>query len=101
MPDTQIDPLLGRVTESRVGKNDATSALAEWGGQPAAPVPGAAWYRGYTFSPARLSNGLATDREWTAFDFTSVLIRGFCDLGVVREALADDGVFPVGAVRAG
>lgn len=95
------DPVLGRLTESRVGKGDTTSELAAWGGKPAAPVPGAAWYGGFAFEPARLSNGLATDRQWATFDFTSVLLRGFCDLDIVREALADDGVFPVGAVPAG
>ena len=61
------------------------------------PVAGTAWLDQFSYHPARLSNGLATDREWSAFSFTSCQIRGSCDLEVVRNALSDEGVYPVGA----
>ncbi len=96
-PNPIVDPEMGRLTESRVGRGEAGDDLADWGGVPKAPVAGSTWLEQFPFHPARLSNGLATDREWSAFSYTSCLIRGFCDMEVVRTALADEGVFPVGA----
>ena len=100
-PNPIGDPTLGRLTESRVGRGEAGDHLIEWGGVPKAPVAGSTWLDQFPSHPARLSNGLATDREWSAFSYSSCLIRGFCDMEVVRAALADEGVFPVGAIRRG
>ena len=94
-------PTLGRLTESRVGRGEAGNDLIDWGGVPQAPIAGSGWLDQFPSHSARLSNGLATDREWSAFSYSSCLIRGFCDIEVVRAALADEGVFPVGAIRRG
>ncbi len=97
-----VNEALGRVTESRVGKNASVGdALARWGSTPAAPLPGASWFQRFSYHPAALSNGLATDREWYALRFTALLVRGFCDLDVVRTALEGEEIHPVSAVRAG
>ena len=40
----------------------------------------------FPYEAAQLSNGLETDRQWYALDFSSVLVRGFCDLAIVRDA---------------
>ena len=100
-PNLLIDPVAGRVPESRVGRGEAGDDLAVWGATPARPVAGTAWFDQYSYHPATSSNGLATDREWYALSYSSCLIRGFCDMEVVSEALADEGVFPVGAQRRG
>ena len=100
-PETRIDPVAGRVPESRLGRNEENNQLAAWGSTPAAPVCGMPWMAQFPCTSGRLSNGLATDRQWVASHFTSLLIRGFCDLGVVSEALAGEDVFPVGAIPAG
>lgn len=102
-PAPRTDPVLGRIAESRLGHREAENngPLARWGSKPAPPVPGAKWFEQYTCTPARLSNGLGTDRQWYALHYSSCLVRGFCDLGVIRAALADEGVFPVGALRKG
>ena len=95
-----VNEALGRLTESRVGKNASVGdALARWGSSPATPLPGASWFKRFTYHPATLSNGLATDREWYALRFSALLVRGFCDLDVVRTALADEEVHPVSAVN--
>lgn len=102
MADVKIDPAFGRIAESRVGEGPGGAPeLKKWGGKPAAPVPGAAWFEQFKYDAATLSNGLGTERQWYALNYTSCLVRGFCDLGVIREALAGEGVYPVGAVRAG
>ncbi len=93
------DPRLGRLTESRLGKPAGGPAgpLAAWGARPAPPVCGPKWLRSFRTEPARLSNGLATDRQWYAFDFTACLIKGFCRRDVIEEALAGEGCHAVGA----
>ncbi len=93
----KIDPVLGRIPESRVGRGD----LERWGSKPAAPVPGARWFEQFDYETARLSNGLETERQWYALHFRSFLVRGFCDLALVRDALAGEGLVPVGAQRMG
>ncbi|MEI6374560.1 MAG: hypothetical protein WCP26_12330 [Actinomycetes bacterium] len=100
-PNPILDPVAGRVPESRIARGEAGDDLAAWGATPARPVAGTAWFNQYSYHPATLSNGLTTDREWYAMSYTSFLIRGFCDMEVVSEALADEGVFPVGAQRKG
>jgi hypothetical protein len=93
------DQVNGRLTESRVGrsKDDPAGALAQWGSTPAPPACGPDWLRSFRFDPARLSNGLETDRQWYAFNFTACLIKGFCRFDVIAEALTAEGVYPVGA----
>ena len=93
----KIDPTYGRIPDSRVGLGE----LERWGSKPAEPVPGARWFEQFRYEPGRLSNGLETDRQWYALHFSSVLVRGFCDLAVVREAIAGEDLVPVGACRAG
>jgi hypothetical protein len=93
----RIDPVLGRIPDSRVGRG----GLEAWGSTPQPPVSGAAWFEQFAYQPARLSNGLETDRQWYALHFRSVLVRGFCDLAVVRRALEAEGLVPVGACREG
>ena len=100
-PEPKLDPEAGRVPESRIGRGKAGDDLAAWGATPARPVAGTAWFDQFSYHPATLSNGLATDREWYALSYSSILIRGFCDMEVISEALADEGVFPVGAQRKG
>ncbi len=100
-PNPILDPVAGRVPESRIGRGEAGDDLAVWGATPSRPVAGTAWFDQFSYHPATLSNGLTTDREWYALSYSSCLIRGFCDLEVVTEALADEGVFPVGALRKG
>jgi len=100
-PNPTVDPVAGRIPESRIGRGETGNELAAWGATPARPIAGAAWFDQFTYHPAPLSNGLSTDREWYALSYTSCLIRGFCDMDVVSEALADEGVFPVGAQRRG
>jgi hypothetical protein len=63
----RVDPVVGRVTESRLGRGafdrgasdrgDASppGELAKWGGTPAAPVCGPAWLGRYTYEAATLS----------------------------------------------
>lgn len=92
-PLTRDDPTVGRVTESRTG--GAGGDLAVWGSKPAAPVCGPAWLRSFPTETARLSNGLGTDRQWYAFDFTAGLIKGLCRPEVIADALAPEGVHPV------
>ena len=94
-------PTLGRLTESRVGRGEVGNDLIDWGGVPQAPIAGSGWLDQFPSHSARLSNGLVTDREWSAFSYSSCLIRGFCDIEVVRAALAEEGVFPVGAIGRG
>jgi hypothetical protein len=87
----------GRITETRTGcrEGETGGELARWGAKPGEPVCGLKWLEQYRTEPAQLSNGLATDRQWYAFSFSSLLIKGFCELKPVEEALAGEGVFPV------
>lgn len=98
-PDPPEDPRLGRLTESRLGKPAAgpSGALAAWGAKPAPPVSGLAWLKSFRTDSARLSNGLATDRQWYAHDFTACLIKGFCRRDVIEAALSGEGCHAVGA----
>jgi len=91
----KIDPAFGRIPDSRIGRGE----LERWGSKPATPVPGVKWFEQFPYKTAQLSNGLETDREWYALHFASVLVRGFCDLAVVRDALAGEDLVPVGACR--
>jgi hypothetical protein len=103
MATARFDPIAGRIPESRVGKGaeGVASELERWGSKPAAPASGVAWFEGFTYEPATLQSGLGTDRQWYALRYSSCLLRGFCDREVVREALRDEGVVPVGAFRHG
>jgi hypothetical protein len=98
-PAPPEDPVLGRLTESRLGRpsDGPDGPLAQWGAKPAPPVCGRKWLRSFRTETARLSNGLATDRQWYAFDFTACLIKGFCRRDVIEEALAAEGCHSVGA----
>ena len=98
-PAPPEDPVLGRLTESRLGKptDGPPGPLAEWGAKPAPPVCGRSWLKSFRTEPARLSNGLATDRQWYALDFTACLIKGFCRRDVIEEALSGEGCHAVGA----
>jgi hypothetical protein len=93
----KFDPVLGRIPESRIGG----AGLERWGSKPAPPVAGVEWFEQFPYEAARLSNGIETERQWYALHFTSVLVRGFCDLGTVRATLAEEGLVPVGACRDG
>ncbi len=97
------DPINGRLTESRVGGATLTpdGPFARWGGTPAPPICGAAWLGRFRTDPARLSNGVGTDRQWYAFDFTGCLIKGFCRLDVIAAALTDERLHPIGACSGG
>ncbi len=90
-------PRFGRITRSRLGFRQGESGgdLARWGAKPAEPVCGLKWLEQFKTEPAQLSNGLATDRQWYAFNFSSLLIKGFCALEPVEAALAEEGVHPV------
>lgn len=90
-------PAVGRVTDTRLGRtaDDPTGPWAVWGAKPAPPVCGRKWLEQFRPEPARLSSGLGTDRQWYALDFTSLLVKGFCNADVIAEALADEGVHPV------
>ena len=63
-PAPPEDPVLGRLTESRLGRpaEGPAGPLARWGAKPAPPVCGHSWLTSFRTEPARLSNGLATDR---------------------------------------
>lgn len=91
--------MLGRLTESRLGKSveDPAGPLAKWGATPAPPICGLSWLKSFRTEPARLSNGLGTDRQWYALDYTSCLIKGFCRRDVIDDALAGEGAHSVGA----
>ena len=92
--ETQV----GRITESRLGRplHQPDGQLARWGTKPSIPVNGK-WLSSYRCDSARLSNGLETDRQWYAFDFTAYLIKGFCRWDVIDDALASESVMPVRA----
>lgn len=94
---TGVHSQCGRMTESRIGVRESGTGgeLARWGAKPAEPVCGPKWLEQFRTDPARLGNGLATDRQWYAFNFSSLLIKGFCAIEPVEAALADEGVFPV------
>jgi Acetoacetate decarboxylase (ADC) len=95
----QNNPFNGRLTESRLGRKmgDPGGHLAAWGSMPAPPVCGQSWLDSFQTQPGQLSNGLDTDRQWYAFDFTACLIKGFCQWDVIAAALAEEGIYPVGA----
>ncbi len=93
-PAPLVDPVAGWLTDTRLGR-DPNGAWAKWGAKPAPPACGRKWLEAFRPAPARLSNGMGTDRQWCAFDFTSLLIKGFCRPDVIAAALADEGVHPV------
>lgn len=93
-PEPVVDPVAGWLTDTRVGR-DPDGAWAKWGAKPARPACGRKWLEWFRPAPARLSNGTGTDRQWCAFHFTSLLVKGFCRPDVISVALADEGVFPV------
>lgn len=99
-PTPPEDAVLGRLTESRLGKSptDPDGPLAKWGAKPARPVCGPSWLKSFRTEPARLSNGLGTDRQWYALDFTACLIKGFCRRDVIEDALAAEGTHSVGVL---
>lgn len=77
---------LGRITESRT---DST-----WG-RPAAPVKNLSWFNGRTYTPAKLSIGPSTEREWYTYDATAVIVKGHCAYEPIAQALASEGLVPI------
>lgn len=61
------------------------------------PVCGPKWLAQFPTTPGRLSNGLATDRQWYALHFAAYLIKGFCNFDRVSGALKPEGVRPLEA----
>ncbi len=93
------DSANGRLTESRLGRKiaDSDGEMSQWGSVPAPPFCDLPWIQSFQTNSAQLSNGLGTDRQWYAYDFTACLIKGFCQYDLVADALAAEGLYPVKA----
>ncbi|MDF1844670.1 MAG: hypothetical protein P1U77_24915 [Rubripirellula sp.] len=77
---------LGRITESRID--------LPWG-RPAKKVRNLTWFNKRTFTTAKLSTGLSTERQWYAYDSTAMIVKGHCAYQPIANALAAEGLVPV------
>ena len=77
---------VGRITESRTD--------AEWG-RPAKLVKNCSWFNGREYTPAQLSLGQETERQWYAYDATALIIKGNCAYGGSSTSVGDGGALSV------